>query len=278
MGRLAKKVAVITGAGQGLGQATAELFASEGAIVVLADVNLSAADGVATSIRSAGGEAISVKVDVSSAADVEQMVGTTIARLGRIDVLVNNAAITGPFVDVAEYADAAWDAVMAVNLKGPFLCTKHVVPHMRAQGTGSIVNVASASGVSANERQAAYNASKHGLIGLTRCTAQDCGRDGIRANAVCPTGMNTPMSASQHESWDRRFLTPAPALTLLGRLAEPAEVASAILFLASDEATFVTGAVLMVDGGLTAIQPSYQQLTDGLEGFLSSPVAPSADG
>lgn len=273
MSRLAGKVAIITGAGQGLGQATAELFAAEKAAVVLADMNGPAAETVAARIRAAGGRAASVTVDVASATDAQRLVESALDAFGRIDVLVNNAAITGPFVDIADIEEEQWDAVMRVNLKGPFLCTKYVLPHMRAQGSGSIVNVSSASGVSANERQAAYNASKHGVIGLTRCTAQDCGRHGIRANAVCPTGMNTPMSARPLPESDRPFLTPAPALTLLGRLAEPDEVARAILFLASDEATFVTGAVFMVDGGLTAIQPSYRQLAAGIGGFLDTAPA-----
>lgn len=264
MGRLQGKVAIVTGAGQGLGRSTALRFATEGAKVVVADMNRVTAHDTVKTINSSGGEAIAVIVDVSLAQDAEKMATDTLAAFGRIDILVNNAATFGSGKHIAEIDEEDWDRVMRVNLKGPFLCSKFVIPPMLRQGSGSVVFVSSMSGVVANEMQADYNTSKHGLIGLARCLAQDCGEGGIRANVVCPTGMNTPMMAR----------TPAEnvasyaAMTMFSRFAEPEEVANAILFLASDEASYITAAVLMVDGGATAIQPSDRQLREGAARYL----------
>ena len=259
MGRLQEKVAIVTGAGQGLGRSTALRFASEGAKVVVADMNRETAHDTVKTINSSGGEATAVVVDVSVAQDAERMVADTLAAFGRVDVLVNNAATFGSGKHIAEIDEADWDRVMRVNLKGPFLCSKFVIPPMLRQGSGSVVFVSSMSGVVANEMQADYNTSKHGLIGLARCLAQDCGEGGIRANVVCPTGMaRTP--AENVASY--------AAMTMFSRFAEPEEVANAILFLASDEASYITAAVLMVDGGATAIQPSDRQLREGAARYL----------
>ena len=264
MGRLANKVAIITGAGQGLGQSTAQRFAAEGAQVVVADLNPQTAAQTVEMITSAGGEAIEIVGDVGNSQDAARMAAATLEQFGRIDILVNNAAIFGSGAHIAEIDESDWDQVMRVNLKGPFLCSKAVIPHMKRQGGGSIVCVSSVSGVRANEHKADYNTSKHGLIGLARCIAQDCGSDGIRANVVCPTGMNTPSMDNTPPEDAAAYA----AMTVFARFAEPGEVANAILFLASDEASYITGAVLMVDGGVTAIQPSARQLEEGMARFL----------
>ena len=266
MDRLKDKVAIVTGAGQGLGRATAQRFAEEGAQVVIADLNRSTARDTVNAITAAGGEAMAVIADVSDAQDAERLAATTLTEFGRIDILVNNAAIFGSGKHIAEIDEEAWERVMRVNLKGPFLCSKYVIPAMRRQGGGSVVFVSSMSGVVGNELQADYNTSKHGLIGLARCLAQDCGGDGIRANVVCPTGMNTPIMART----PAENVAPYAAMTMFSRFAEPDEVANAILFLASDEASYITAAVLMVDGGATAIQPSGRQLKEGAARFLRS--------
>ena len=252
------------GAGQGLGRSTAQRFATEGAKVVVADMNGETAHDTVGAIAAAGGEAMAVVVDVSSAHDAERMVSATLAEYGRIDILVNNAATFGSGKHIAEIDEEEWDRVMRVNLRGPFLCSKFVIPPMRSQGGGSVVFVSSMSGVVGNELQADYNTSKHGLIGLARCLAQDCGEEGIRANVVCPTGMNTPMMARTPPE----NVAPYAAMTMFSRFAEPEEVANAILFLASDEASYITAAVLMVDGGATAIQPSGRQLKEGAARYL----------
>ena len=264
MGRLNGKVAIVTGAGQGLGRSTALRFAAEGAKVVVADLNGETARDTVEAIAAAGGEALAVIGDVSDAGDAERLAETTLAEYGRIDILVNNAATFGSGKHIAEIDEEEWDRVMRINLKGPFLCSKYVIPPMRRQGSGSVVFVSSMSGVVANEMQADYNTSKHGLIGLARCLAQDCGEDGIRANVVCPTGMNTPMMART----PAENVAPYAAMTMFSRFAEPEEVANAILFLASDEASYITAAVLMVDGGATAIQPSGRQLREGAARYL----------
>ena len=248
MHRLAGKSAVVTGAGRGLGAAVAELFARHGARVVVSDVDAASAEATAHRITDAGGQAFGLRADVTSAADAEQLTDAAVEHFGGLDVLVNNAGIASAGT-VCEVTEADWDRVMAVNLKGAYLCSRFAVAHMVRGGGGSIVCISSASGVIGQPGQVAYNVSKHGVVGLVRCMALDHAADGVRVNAVCPGVMRTPMldalSAEQIEALQ--------AMHPLGRVAEPAEVAQAVLHLAGDESSFTTGGVFLVDGGLTAM-------------------------
>ena len=246
--RLDGKSAVVTGASRGLGAAVADLFAREGACVTLGDVDAAGAEETARRIVSSGGQAAAVACDVAAGEDAERLIASAVERFGGIDVLVNNAGIASSG-SVAEVDEQHWDRVMSVNLKGVYLCSRAAVGRMERSGGGSIVCISSASGVIGQLGQVAYNVSKHGVIGLVRCMALDHAAAGVRVNAVCPGVMNTPMlDALSEEQLD--FLR---AVHPLGRLAEPLEVANTVLHLASDESSFTTGAVVLVDGGLTAM-------------------------
>jgi NAD(P)-dependent dehydrogenase (short-subunit alcohol dehydrogenase family) len=246
--RLKGKVAAITGAGMGLGQATALLFASEGAQIVVADINASEGQETVDRIRAQGGEAVQVEMDVRQAQDAERLIGTTVETFGRLDILVNNVGVQVN-KDVVDTSEEEWDFVVDTNLKSMFLCSKYAVAQMRQQGGGNIICISSLSGLVGNGLQASYNASKHGVIGLVRSMAVDHAGDNIRVNAVCPGSMNTPMMLTIPEE----KLAPYRKANLLKRFAEPMEVAQALLFLASDEASFVTGSALVADGGFTTI-------------------------
>ncbi len=251
--RLAGKVSVITGAGSGIGRAAALLFGREGARVVAADIVPPAAQETARMIRDAGGEATAVAVDVTRAASVQGMVAAALEAYGRLDVLVNNAGY-GFAATVEETEEAAWDRLMAVNLKGVYLGCKYAIPAMRRQGGGVIVNTASTVALVGLERRAAYCASKGGVAALTRAMALDHVRDGIRVNCVAPGTIETPyftdiFAKSPDPVALRRELEGRQAM---GRLGRPDEVAHAMLYLACEESSFVTGSVLVVDGGWTA--------------------------
>ena len=248
MGRLVGKRAVVTGAGRGLGASVAELFAREGARVVVSDVDATSAHGTARRIVDAGGEAVGLHADVTSAADAERLTQVAVERFGGLDVLVNNAGIASAGT-VCEVTPEEWDRVLAINLKGSYLCSRYAIAHMARSGGGSIVCIASASGVIGQQAQVAYNVSKHGVIGLVRCMALDHAADGIRANAVCPGVMRTPML----DALSAEQLAALEAMHPLGRIADPAEIAQAVLHLAGDESSFTTGGVFLIDGGLTAM-------------------------
>lgn len=265
--RFAGKAAAITGAARGLGEAVARRLASEGASIIVADIDGPGAAAVAASIEADGGRALAFEMDVTDPADCLDMVAAAADAFGSLDILVNNAAVFGTTSHVLDISPDEWDRTMSVNLKGPLLCSQAAIRRMREQPTGgSIVFVSSLSGVLANENQADYDASKHGVIGLARCIAQDCRDWGIRSNVVAPTGMvGTEMMAAN----DPVNVAPYAAQTAFARLATTDEVASAALFLAGDEASFITGTVLMVDGGVHAMQPSARQLSEGAERFIS---------
>ena len=247
MRRLEGKSAIVTGGGRGLGAAVAELFATQGARVAVSDVDPASADATARRILEGGGEAFGLRADVTSAADAERLADAAAERFGALDVLVNNAGIASAGT-VCEVTPQDWDRVMAINLKGAYLCSRYAVAHMARSGGGSIVCISSASGVIGQEGQVAYNVSKHGVIGLVRCMALDHAADGIRVNAVCPGVMRTPML----DALSAEQLAALEAMHPLGRIAEPAEVAQLVVHLAADESSFTTGGVFLVDGGLTA--------------------------
>ncbi len=251
--RLAGKVSVITGAGSGIGRAAALLFAREGARVVAADLNRRAAEETVRMLREAGGEARAVEVDVSSAASVERMFEETLEAYGRLDVLVNNAGY-GFAATVEQTDEADWDRLMAVNLKGVYLGCKYAIPLMRRQGGGVIVNTASVVALVGIENRAAYCASKGGVAALTRALALDHVRDGIRVNCVAPGSVDTPyfseiIAQSPDPAALRKELEERQPM---GRMGRAEEIAYAMLYLASEESSFVTGSVLVVDGGWAA--------------------------
>lgn len=249
--RLQAKVCIVSGGGSGLGRATCLLFALEGAKIVVADRDQASAGTTALQAAELGGETLAVAVDVAHAGECRRMVDAPLERFGRLDVLVNNAGygITG---SVGETEESDWDALMATNLKGVFLCSKYAIPAMRRAGGGTIVNVAVAS-VGIRDR-AAYVASKSGVLGLTRAMALDHADDAIRVNCVAPGTMESAyfddmLERSPHPEALLRELEQRQVMNRLGR---PEEVATAILYLASDEASFCTGSMLTVDGGMTA--------------------------
>ncbi|NLG08777.1 MAG: SDR family oxidoreductase [Deinococcales bacterium] len=250
MQALKDKVAIVTGAAMGMGEATARLFAREGAKVVVADFNDEKGEAVAASIREAGGEATFVHVDISKADEVEAMVRATVDAYGRLDVAINNAALTPDDKPVHEFDEEYWDRLMAVDLKGTALCLKYELRQLRAQGGGgSIVNVSSVSGFRPQPANVAYVAAKHGVNGLTKVAALENGELNIRVNTVAPGAIDTPMLRGALEQFGLDPETYAPQLSLLNRFARADEVAQANLWLASDLSSYVTGTVIHVDAG-----------------------------
>ena len=246
------KAVVITGAGSGIGQATALLFAGKGAKVAVVDLNSAAGAKTVDIIKNNGGEAIGVIADVSRAADAHRMAETVMDIFGRIDVLVNNAGVftEGNVVDTSE---EAWNRILGVNLSGVFLCMKYSIPEMIKGGGGVVVNISSEAGLVGIGNQVAYNVSKTGVIALTKSAALDFAGDNIRVNCLCPGRVLTPLvkeviRSSQDPEATRRLLSEDRPMKRMGK---PEEIAAGILFLASDEVAYATGTVLSIDGGYT---------------------------
>lgn len=248
---LQDKVALVTGGGSGIGQATSLIFAREGAKVVVSDVNAQGGEETVSKIKESGGEAIFVHADVSQAADVEAMVTQAVGTYGRLDCAFNNAGIGSGGILTHEHDEESWNRVIAVNLTGVWMCMKYEIQHMLSQRGGAIVNTASAAGLVGLRHAAAYAASKHGVVGLTKTAALEYAQQGIRVNCVCPGFVDTPMV---QRGIERRpeFKDLAISAEPVGRFAQPSEVGEAVAWLSSDAASFVTGLAMAVDGGLTA--------------------------
>ena len=251
-GRLAGKSVVITGAAFGIGRATAELFAREGAFLVLADIQAEPLAAFASDLRAAGADVETVAGDVSVTEDARRMIQTAVERYGRLDVLIANAGII-PLGDVLESTAEDWDEVMAVDGRGMFLTCKFAIEAMLANGGGAIVCLSSISGVAGQKRQSTYGPAKFVASGITKHLAIEWADRGIRVNAVAPGTIRTErVKRLPEEPGGVEYLQAIEKMHPMGRIGEPAEVAAAILFLASDEASFITGAVLPVDGGYLA--------------------------
>ena len=244
--RLAGKVAIITGAGRGIGHATALKFGREGAIVIACDINADQTQQAAKDVAEAGGEALGYQIDVRDPASIARMVEAVVARYGRIDCLVNNAGIVQDST-LKNMTEEQFDSVIEINLKGVYNCTKAVVDVMLKQSSGVILNASSIVGIYGNFGQTNYAASKFGVIGMVKTWARELGRKGIRANAVCPGFVLTPILGKIPEKVLKALEDRVP----LGRLAQPEEIANTFAFLASDEASSINGAVIEVSGGLT---------------------------
>ena len=243
------KVALVTGAGSGLGLATARAFAESGAVVVLADWNEKAARSASEELKAQGHEALAIVCDVADDAQVEAMVQQTVAAFGRLDAAYNNAGVQNILAETADSPRDDFDRVMAINLRGVWSCMKFELQQMRKQGSGAIVNCSSLGGLVGGAERGTYHAAKHGVIGLTKSAALEYAARGIRINAVCPGLIQTPMSDQMIASGQAEALKAMEKSVPMGRVGRPEEIADAVLWLCSEAASYVTGQSISVDGG-----------------------------
>ena len=250
--KLEGKVALVTGGGSGIGKASALAFAREGARVAVADIDIEGGKATVSNIENTGGQAIFIQANVSQAADVKAMVNKTVEVYGQLDYAFNNAGIEGSVgIPISDYDEDNWDKVIDINLKGVWLCMKYELSQMVKQGGGAIVNTASVAGLVGGTFGAAYYASKHGVVGLSKAAAIEYGASAIRVNAVCPGVIRTEM-ADRIIKENREVETAVTSLHPLGRLGLPEEVAETVIWLCSDSASFITGQAIAVDGGYVA--------------------------
>ncbi|RDI10298.1 SDR family NAD(P)-dependent oxidoreductase [Flavobacterium sp. AG291] len=250
MSLLKDKVAVVSGAGSGIGRAVAETYAREGAKVVITDINEEHGNATVKAIQEAGGEAFFVKADSSVAEENKKLVEAVVAKYGRLDIACNNAGMGGPAAPTGEYDPAAWDRVIALNLNGVFYACRYEIEQMMKNGGGSIVNIASIHGSVAAPNSPAYTASKHGVVGLTKNIASEYGEKNIRCNAVGPGYIETPL-LTDHLNKD--MMQAVADKSTMKRLGTPQEIAELVLFLSSDKSSFTTGSYVIADGGYTSI-------------------------
>jgi NAD(P)-dependent dehydrogenase (short-subunit alcohol dehydrogenase family) len=253
VGRVDGKACVVTGAGSGIGRASAIRLAEEGGSVLAVDIALESATETVDEITRAGGQAVAQRADVSDSAQVDAMVGACVARFGSIDVLVNNAGVNLPGV-LHEVSNEVIDRTLGVNVRGPIYGCRAVIPHMLRQGGGSIINMSSVNGIVSEPFLAVYSASKGAIVMLTKGVALDYAKQGIRCNAICPGWVDTPINHAHAAMLGglQKVYDEIDGFQPIGRPGEPREIANVVLFLASDEASFMTGSVVVADGGMTS--------------------------
>ncbi len=244
------KVALVTGSASGIGRATARLFARRGASVVAADVRVEEGQQVVDLVKQSGGDATFIRCDVSSALDVEAMVGQAVSHYGRLDIAYNNAGVECKMAAIGDAEETDWDRVLSINLKGIWLCMKHEIPVMVRQGQGAIVNCSSVVGLLGQKNMASYVASKHGVVGLTRAAALEYADSALRVNAVCPAIVETAM-LHRYTGGDARLAAELTSQYPTRRLTQADEIAEAVLWLCSDQASYVNGHALVIDGGFS---------------------------